>query len=62
MAQDTAKQYRVEVKARLVRCPRCNGWVAREPGMGNEAYLVCVNCGWEKTVTADVAAGTAAAN
>ncbi len=57
MAQDTGKKYRVEVKARLVKCPRCDGWVFPEPATGDDAYLVCLNCGWEKPMRAGIAAG-----
>jgi hypothetical protein len=57
MAQETVKEYSVEVKARLVKCSRCDGWVYAEPVMGDDAYLVCLNCGWEKPIRAKIAAG-----
>ncbi len=39
----------VEVKARLLRCRRCNGWVYVESDpFAQGSWAVCVNCGWEE--------------
>ncbi len=52
MSNGVTKKYKVEVKARLVGCPRCGGWTTVEPDMFNGAWRVCVNCGWEQAVEA----------
>jgi hypothetical protein len=57
MAQYTGKQYLGEVKSSMGECPRCDGWVSAEPAMTNDAYLVCLNCGWEESIRAEMVAG-----
>ncbi len=58
MDKSTIKRYKIEVASRAVKCPRCGGWISMEPGMGNDTYMVCVNCGWEKAVSAGQVAGS----
>ncbi|MCL4535185.1 MAG: hypothetical protein M1370_08530 [Bacteroidetes bacterium] len=53
MAEKIVKKYRMEIKARLARCPRCGGWVAVEPDPVNGAWKVCVNCGWQQEISLD---------
>ncbi len=53
MLEPTIQKYRVEVKARLVRCPRCRGFVTVEPDPIAGEWAVCVNCGWEQPLGLD---------
>ncbi len=54
MMQATATIRRLQVEARIVKCPRCGGWIGVEQGMGRDLYLSCVNCGWEREVNPEV--------
>lgn len=29
------------------RCPRCNGWLYREPDLRAGRWLTCLCCGWQ---------------
>ncbi len=49
MEEQSLQPQSVEVKARLLRCRRCNGWVYVEHDpFAQGSWAVCVNCGWEE--------------